>query len=123
MDYEIRGNSVLGHSDQGTVVINLTYEGERHLGSLDLPLTQVEIMCIGYTDEQADSFLKHYDAAMFRAGGGYHARVAGLDVLGCADLLLRSGLPRTNARAYVELGNARQAYALAAYSQKNTRIT
>ena len=70
MDYEIRGNSVLGHSDQGTVVINLTYEGERHLGSLDLPLTQVEIMCIGYTDEQAASFMKHYDAAMLRAGGG-----------------------------------------------------
>jgi hypothetical protein len=70
MDFEVRGNRVIGHSDQGTVVINLTYEGERHFGSLDLPLTNVEIICLGYTDAQAEEFLKHYDARMLRGGGG-----------------------------------------------------
>ena len=70
MDYEIRGNRVIGHAENGTVVINLTYEGERHFGALDLPLTKVEIICLGFTDAEADEFLKHYDAKMFRAGGG-----------------------------------------------------
>jgi len=46
-----------------------------------------------------------------------------LDGLDCAELLLRSGSSPTNARAYVELGNAHQAYAMAAYSQKNTLTT
>lgn len=70
MDYEVRGNRVVAHSAEGTVIINLTYEGERHLGSLDLPMTKVEIICVGFSDDQADVFLKHYDDAMFRAGGG-----------------------------------------------------
>jgi hypothetical protein len=68
MDYEVRGNRVIAHTDQGTVVIKLTYEGDRHLGSLDLPMTKVEITCIGFTDEQAKAFLSHYDSKMFRAG-------------------------------------------------------
>lgn len=70
MDYEVRGNRVVAHRDEGTVVINLTYEGDRRLGSLDLPMTKVDIVCVGFTDEQADAFLKHYDAAMLRIGGG-----------------------------------------------------
>jgi hypothetical protein len=69
MDYEVRGNKVTAHSEQGTVVINLNYEGERHLGSLDLPMTQVEINFVGFTDEQVAAFLKHYDHAMVRTGG------------------------------------------------------
>ena len=70
MDFEVRGNRVVAHSEDGTVIINLTYEGERHLGSLDLPMTKVEIVCVGFTDGQADAFLKHYDQQMLRSGGG-----------------------------------------------------
>lgn len=70
MDYEVRGNRIVAHPAGGTVVITLTYEGDRHLGSLDLPMTKVEIDCIGLSDDQADAFLKHYDAGMLRTGGG-----------------------------------------------------
>lgn len=70
MDYETRCNRVIAHSKEGTVIIDLAHEGERHLGTLDLPMTQVEITCVGSTNEQADAFLKHYDNAMLREGGG-----------------------------------------------------
>jgi hypothetical protein len=69
MDYEIRGNRVVAHSPEGTVVINLTYEGKRHLGSLNLPMTNVEIAMVGFTDDAAQAFLKHYDECMLRTGG------------------------------------------------------
>ena len=70
MDFEVRGTRVIAHSDEGTVIINLTYEGERHLGSLNLPMTKVEIVCVGFSDDAADAFLKHYDQEMMRGGGG-----------------------------------------------------
>lgn len=70
MDYEMRGDRVIAHSPDGTVVINLSYEGERHLGSLNLPMTKVEVSLIGFPDDKADAFLKHYDNAMMRGGGG-----------------------------------------------------
>lgn len=70
MDYDVRDNRVVAHSEDGTVIIKLHYEGERKLGSLDLPMTKVEIACVGFTDEKATAFLKHYDKAMFRSGGG-----------------------------------------------------
>lgn len=70
MDYEVRGNRVIAHSADGTVIINLTYEGERHLGSLDLPMTRVEVVCVGFSDAQAEAFLKNYDDQMMRMGGG-----------------------------------------------------
>jgi hypothetical protein len=70
MDYEVRGDRVVAHSDDGTVVINLHYDGTRKLGSLNLPMTKVEIVCAGFTDEKANAFLEHYDNAMMRSGGG-----------------------------------------------------
>lgn len=70
MDYEVRGNRVIAHSADGTVVIDLTYEGERHLGSLDLPMTKVVISVIGFEEDKAKAFLDHYDKAMMRGGGG-----------------------------------------------------
>ncbi len=70
MDYEVRGNRIVAHAADGTVIINLTYEGERHLGSLDLPMTKVEIICVGFSDAQADAFLQNYDEQMMRMGGG-----------------------------------------------------
>lgn len=70
MDYELRGNRIVAHSSDGMVLITLTYEGERHLGSLNLPMTRVEILLVGFTDEKAKAFLDHYDHAMMRAGGG-----------------------------------------------------
>lgn len=70
MDYEVRGNRVVAHSQDGTAIIDLTYEGERQLGSLDLPMTKVEISLIGFSEDKATEFLSHYDKHMFRAGGG-----------------------------------------------------
>ncbi len=70
MDYELRGNRIVAHSPDGTVVITLNYEGERHLGSLNLPMTHVEISLVGFSDEKAKAFLDHYDHAMMRTGGG-----------------------------------------------------
>lgn len=70
MDYEMRGDRIVAHSEDGTVLINLDYEGERKLGSLNLPMTGVEISCIGFEEEKAREFLDHYNAEMLRAGGG-----------------------------------------------------
>lgn len=70
LDYEVRGDRVIAHAPDGTVVIDMKYEGERKLGALSLPMTHVEISLIGFADDKAEAFLKHYDAAMMRAGGG-----------------------------------------------------
>ncbi len=70
MDYEVRGDRVVAHSQDGTVVINLNYEGERHLGSLNLPMTEVDVTCVGFSDEKAKKFMDHYEKSMLRAGGG-----------------------------------------------------
>jgi len=44
MDYEVRGNRVITHSADCTVIIDLTYEGELHLGSAERqpPLVQLD---------------------------------------------------------------------------------
>jgi len=70
MDFEVRGNRVIAHEGDKTVVINLSFEGQRHLGSPDLPMTKVDIVCVGFTDDEADKFLKHYNSYMLRTGGG-----------------------------------------------------
>ncbi len=70
MDYHVVGDRVIAHQGDKTVVIQLTYEGERHLGSLDLPMTKVDVTCIGFSGNDAQEFHSQYNEHMMRSGGG-----------------------------------------------------
>lgn len=68
--YEIIDNQVIVHDKDRQVVITVHDEPIRHLGSLDLPMEQVEFVFDGYTEEKADAFMTEYRKHTFRAGGG-----------------------------------------------------
>ena len=69
LDFELKGNKVLVQDQDRTLVINLKYEGERHLGSLDLPMTEVSYVFIGYNEQEMSEFMKHLSKHLLRAGG------------------------------------------------------
>lgn len=70
LNYEVNGNQIVVRDHGRRLVIDLVYEGERHLGSLDLPMTEINYEFIGYTREEMDEFMKHLNLYAMRAGGG-----------------------------------------------------
>ena len=66
-NFEVTGDEIIVHDQDKRFVISLIYEGERHLGSLDLPMTHVEYKCTGYTEaefkEFHDNIIKHLAVA------------------------------------------------------------
>ena len=70
-DFHVQGDQITVHDGGGReVVINLIYEGDRKLGSLDLPMTQVNYEFNGYSEDEAKEFMAHISEHMLRAGGG-----------------------------------------------------
>jgi len=70
-DYHVQGDQITVHEGGGKeLVISLVYEGDRKLGSLDLPMTQVNYEFNGYSDGEAKAFMTHISEHMLRAGGG-----------------------------------------------------
>ncbi|MEZ5538184.1 MAG: hypothetical protein R3F02_21455 [Thiolinea sp.] len=69
MNYEVSGNQIIVRDHGKRLVIDLVYEGERHLGSLDLPMTQVNYEFIGYTQEEMGEFMEHLKLHEMRMGG------------------------------------------------------
>ena len=55
-DFEMTGDEVIVRDQDKRFVISLTYEGDRRLGSLDLPMTRVEYTCSGCTEAEAKEF-------------------------------------------------------------------
>lgn len=69
-DFEMTGDEVIVRDQDRRFVISLTYEGDRRLGSLDLPMTRVEYTCSGCTEAEAKEFQEHMAKHLMRAGGG-----------------------------------------------------
>jgi len=69
MDYEVVGDRVVAFKGRKMVVIRLTYEDVRHLDFLDMPMTKVDITCIGFANNEAKNFFEDYDRNMRRVGG------------------------------------------------------
>jgi len=69
LDYEVTGNQIIVRDHGRRLVIDLIYEGQRHLGSLNLPMTQVNYEFIGYTKEEMDDFMKRFKMHEMRLGG------------------------------------------------------
>jgi len=66
---EIDGPRILLTRDRHRVEINLGQEGERRIGSLRLPQTDVELRFFGFDDDTRRAFLKRFDLAYQRGGG------------------------------------------------------
>lgn len=69
-DYEVTGDQVVVRDAGRRLVIHLVYEGDRKLGSLELPMVRVDYDFVGYTAEEADDFMKHLSQHLMRIGGG-----------------------------------------------------
>ncbi len=69
-DFEVTGDEVIVRDQDKRFVISLTYEADRRLGSLDLPMTRVEYTCSGCTEAEAKEFQEHMAKHLMRAGGG-----------------------------------------------------
>ncbi len=69
-NYEIHGNEIIVRDHGRRLVIELVYEGDRHLGSLDLPMTELNYEFVGYTKEEMDQFMEHLSHHLMREGGG-----------------------------------------------------
>jgi hypothetical protein len=46
-----------------------TPRGDRHLGSLDLPMVRLDYEFTGYTKAEMDEFIEHLNEHMMRLGG------------------------------------------------------
>lgn len=68
-DYEVKGKQIFVHDRDHRVVIDLVYEGDRHLGSLDLPMTRVDYTFEGHSREEMEDFMSHLSRHMVRTGG------------------------------------------------------
>lgn len=68
-NYEVHGDEVIVRDHGRRLAIELIYEGDRHLGSLNLPMTQLNYEFIGYTQEEMQAFMKNLAQHMMREGG------------------------------------------------------
>jgi len=69
-DFHIQGDQVVVNDGGKKLVVDLVYEGDRKLGSLDLPMTQVNYEFTGYSDGEVQDFMTHLSEHMLRSGGG-----------------------------------------------------
>ena len=69
LDFEVAGNEVTVTDGDRKVVIDLIYEGNRHLGSLDLPMTRADFELIGYNQEGIAAFMERFNLHTQRLGG------------------------------------------------------
>ena len=67
--YEIIGNRVFVHDDDKEVQIKIRDEPIRHLGSLDLPMEEITLKFIDYTEDEADRFMDEFHRHVMRGGG------------------------------------------------------
>jgi hypothetical protein len=68
--YEIIDNQVIVHDGDKQIRIRIHDEPIRHLGSLDLPMEEIEFTFDGHSEDEADQFMSEYRKHTFRAGGG-----------------------------------------------------
>ncbi len=67
--YEIIGERVIVHDGGREIQIKIRDEPIRHLGSLALPMEQITLKFIDYTEEEADRFMNEFLKHVVRTGG------------------------------------------------------
>lgn len=67
--YEIIGERVFVHDNGKEIQIKIRDEPIRHLGSLDLPMEEITLKFIDYTEEDADRFMDEFHQHVLRLGG------------------------------------------------------
>ena len=67
--YEIIGERVIVHDGGREVQIKIRDEPIRHLGSLDLPMEEITLKFIDYSEEEADKFVEVFMRPIQRGGG------------------------------------------------------
>jgi hypothetical protein len=67
--YEIIGERVIVHDGGREVQIKIRDEPIRHLGSLDLPMEEITLKFIDYSEEEADKFMEVFMRPIQRGGG------------------------------------------------------
>lgn len=67
--YEIIDNQVIVHDGERQIRITVHDQPIRHLGSLDLPMEKLDFEFDGYSEAQAEFFMREYRKHACRAGG------------------------------------------------------
>lgn len=67
--YEIIGDRVIVHDKDREVQIRIRDEPIRHLGSLNLPMEEINIKFIDYTEDEASRFMEEFERHIMRLGG------------------------------------------------------
>ena len=75
MPYDIHGTTTSGtqitaHDGGKRLEINLSNESERDVGSLELPLTFVDMDFSGFSEQEINAFFVNWDHHFQRSGGG-----------------------------------------------------
>lgn len=69
LPFEVIGERVIVHDRGREVHIKLRDEPIRHLGSLSLPMEEITLRFIDYSEAEADAFLKNFIGHVMRTGG------------------------------------------------------
>jgi len=69
LPFEVIGERVIVHDQGREVRIKLRDEPIRHLGSLALPMEEITLEFVGYSDAEAEKFLKTFLGHIVRTGG------------------------------------------------------
>jgi hypothetical protein len=69
MPYDIDGTQITGHDGGKRLEINLSNETERDVGSLELPLTFIDMDFSGFNEKEVNAFFLNWDHNFQRSGG------------------------------------------------------
>lgn len=67
--YTVRDHDVIIGDSTRRLIISLSPESRRRLGALSLPTTQIHFTFSGYSPQDIDRFMAHFDRAFQRGGG------------------------------------------------------
>jgi hypothetical protein len=67
--YEIIGEQAIVHEGDKEIQIKMRDEPIRHLGSLDLPMEEITLRFVGYSEEEVDKFMDEFRRHVMRGGG------------------------------------------------------
>lgn len=66
--YEIIGERVIIRDGEREIQVKIHDEPIRHLGSLDLPMEEISLKFVDYTEEEADEFMDEFRRHVLRGG-------------------------------------------------------
>ena len=67
--YIVQGHDIIITEGTRRLVITLSPEGRRRIAALSLPTTQAHFTFSGYSQQDIDRFMAHFDRAFQRGGG------------------------------------------------------